>query len=781
MKRIIFIFCSIIVQFFTSPIQAAEDPSPFNFHQSEMVVMSSEEWQKTGIANPKIAQALDEYHNTRPYTQSLADFIKNPDAYFTRRLEALDRLIQVLSEARDANPTADLITEQAKKGALEHLLLVPAKGSDSNQIIDMIMEQAAKKRRYISALPDMFNASCTKPEAMPQFFTQKMLTLMPYYTFEQLDPLHRSGSGMGIARARWVGSPIPNIFILLDTLETDALFRTFTHFYQIKYFYTEEERQQHRLQFKNGLAYTFNGDLFDTTSYNAAHSGENFAIFVIGEDNNFYANDHLGIAVHHSSEFAGQDIVGAGEISVSKGKIVSISNKSGHYRPPASNMLVTLGLLKEKIGSLEGITANIQMDNGPAYLYSANDFFETNGRCLPLPSDRDTLLDIAISQDFREYADDAIATWQSDSKEKNSYPLHLAAAEGKTFWIERLLNSGFSPYLKNGDGKTALELASAKGDLPSVDLLYNVTSDPEIRYKSFIEALQSGQLDAFNYYIERSHALADSDENGNTPLHVAAMAPSPQMVKTLLNALDPDLALAPNKDGETPLHLAISHGCLESVIILQNFGADVFATTAHGDTVLHLAASSGNDAIADYFLKTAPLDFFFIQNKKGAIPLHNAASGASPPIFKAFLDKTERADLQDFEGEPPIFYTLKNHYASMEIFSILAEDGALLTAKNSVGNTIFHQAVMDNSFILFLALTYHNGLLETNFRGDTPLHLAFISNKPHIAYNLLDHYSPESLLIENSEGKNIIDLANELGNQLITDKINEKLGRLSGP
>jgi hypothetical protein len=47
-------------------------------------------------------------------------------------------------------------------------------------------------------------------------------------------------------------------------------------------------------------------------------------------------------------ETAGQNVAGAGELQVDKGKLKQISNKSGHYAPAAAHFLQTLYQLQKK-------------------------------------------------------------------------------------------------------------------------------------------------------------------------------------------------------------------------------------------------------------------------------------------------------------------------------------------------------------------------------------------------------------------------------------------------
>lgn len=112
---------------------------------------------------------------------------------------------------------------------------------------------------------------------------------------------------------------------------------------------SEVERAAHLLSIEGGLIYDALGNLFDTTGAESLFSDEGRAIYVMDQHGNFYASKfHQVGKFHHSSLIAGGPVAAAGEIEVKNGKLVAISDKSGHYRPKRSFTNQALHELKKR-------------------------------------------------------------------------------------------------------------------------------------------------------------------------------------------------------------------------------------------------------------------------------------------------------------------------------------------------------------------------------------------------------------------------------------------------
>lgn len=143
----------------------------------------------------------------------------------------------------------------------------------------------------------------------------------------------------------------------------------FVGFYQhrmsVEYLKSDEARKPYKLSVNGQGLLLQNGALFDTTNMSTVFSGKGWAIYVVTPDGDIYAATHKLSAFHHSSLLAAADVAGAGELQVTKGKIVSISNKSGHYLPGMIHLVQTLDALKTMKADTTGLTNVLLFGEGP--------------------------------------------------------------------------------------------------------------------------------------------------------------------------------------------------------------------------------------------------------------------------------------------------------------------------------------------------------------------------------------------------------------------------------
>ncbi|AKV04310.1 hypothetical protein AKJ09_10973 [Labilithrix luteola] len=109
------------------------------------------------------------------------------------------------------------------------------------------------------------------------------------------------------------------------------------------------------------------GQPFDTRSANS-HGGRHAAIFVMNARGEIFASkvQEPGI-FHHSTLAGGLPVAAAGELTVIDGRLVSISNASGHYMPDASYTDQALTTLKAQGLEISGVEVR-NKESGTSHL-----------------------------------------------------------------------------------------------------------------------------------------------------------------------------------------------------------------------------------------------------------------------------------------------------------------------------------------------------------------------------------------------------------------------------
>ncbi|HEY4358736.1 MAG TPA: hypothetical protein VGN16_23515 [Acidobacteriaceae bacterium] len=92
------------------------------------------------------------------------------------------------------------------------------------------------------------------------------------------------------------------------------------------------------LRFDGGTLLNPKGERYST--------GMKWEIFVMDRNAHFYIGTHIPSRLHHSSFLSGGPVKCAGELMVTDGVLVGISDRSGHYRPDSAHIITLLRTLK---------------------------------------------------------------------------------------------------------------------------------------------------------------------------------------------------------------------------------------------------------------------------------------------------------------------------------------------------------------------------------------------------------------------------------------------------
>ena len=299
----------------------------------------------TGLVSMLIFKSLEIYRKAtliKPATAELKE---------TNRQLRLSALTAVVEECIRLSKTT---TSAAQIGVLYRYAGLCLKRSDS------IRDAKKHWATATSVFKPSYAANPTARAAQRIGFTPKAKTLSAHdYWLEKLDPKHHSWRQPELMAlfTQWekdVQSPL-NLWDWLEKNGTPAAAQLAE---RVVYMAPDRRWENcctvddkslvHKLASSTGAV----GDLLWTKRSNAVRVkpmvfyNPSFWAYVISPGGGLYVHHHEADTFHHSSFLGGDRVLGAGMIGVSKGRIVYINNKSGHYTPTPEEFYKAIKALK---------------------------------------------------------------------------------------------------------------------------------------------------------------------------------------------------------------------------------------------------------------------------------------------------------------------------------------------------------------------------------------------------------------------------------------------------
>ena len=322
------------------------------------------------------------------------------------------------------------------------------------------------------------------------------------------------------------------------------------------------------------------------------------------------------------------------------------------------------------------------------------------------------------------------ATARNTRDDSGDSPYHHAVRQQADPSVIAVMKElGFDPSSRNNDGDTALQLAARADAQGQGEALIVAGSDPfavngegETPLSTALKIAQ-GPLE---WFFPPS-VLAAVDASGNGPLHYAAMAALAKGVSFIASrGVEVD---SRNKDGQTPLLLALKNDSTDTVNALLTLGANPDARDASGATALHLAVywnssnclkllarSAGDldprdftgktplrdavdkmDAAATAFLLERGADPLARDNS-GETPLHAAARQDDQRYATALASKAKRIDTRDDSGATPLLEAVYAENAKSA--KVLTNAGSSILARDATGESPLGYALKKGGAIL---------------------------------------------------------------------------------
>jgi putative CocE/NonD family hydrolase len=352
-----------------------------------------------------------------------------------------------------------------------------------------------------------------------------------------------------------------------------------------------------------------------------------------------------------------------------------------------------------------------------------------------------------------EHATRIILPWVPNSieegeqeAEKQTHPLHQAAADGDIDQVKLLIAEGADINAEDEEKKTPLWYAVDSDNMEVVQLLVEAGTDVNAgSWPPLCQAVDENNTAIAEYLID--HGADINVPSGWTPLQQAPLYSSIEMVELLIEA-GADVNAGPR----TALHSATRRARKDMTELLLQKGADVNAKDSRGRPILQEAADSGSVEIVELLIAKGAdvnaepwkiLQSTFqrghkditelllqkgadvnVKDSDGLTALHRVAVVGQQAIAELLLAKGAKVDERDDMYE---FTAL--HYAarfgSKDVAEVLIVNGADIEAKDKWDYQPVHWAAHhDRADVVGLLLSKGAYINAKTSLGQTPLQLA---------------------------------------------------------
>ncbi|KAL6527170.1 hypothetical protein OROGR_016260 [Orobanche gracilis] len=248
--------------------------------------------------------------------------------------------------------------------------------------------------------------------------------------------------------------------------------------------------------------------------------------------------------------------------------------------------------------------------------------------------------------------------------------------------------------------------------------------------------------------------LAKQNQEGETPLYVAAENGHTLVVGEFLKHSDAETSSIPANNGYDPFHVAAKQGHLDVLKELLRFFPSLLMTTdTTNSTALHTAAAQGHTDVVNLLLDTDP-NLAKIARNNGKSVLHSAARMGHLEVVKSLLAKDPSVGFKtDRKGQTALHMAVKGQNVDI-VKELVKPDLSILGFGDNKGNTALHIATRKGRAQMVQCLISTEGINVnlTNSAGETPLDIAEKFATPELVASLTevgavhskDHGKPHS-------------------------------------
>lgn len=317
-----------------------------------------------------------------------------------------------------------------------------------------------------------------------------------------------------------------------------------------------------------------------------------------------------------------------------------------------------------------------------------------------------------------------------------STPLHEAVRYGRTEIAKMLLNSGAKIDAKDNLGKTPIMVIPPKDKLIEMyDILvsYKANLTEKDMYGDSIlhtTALMECESEIFERLIQGGADINSKNKDGVTPLMIAVQKDNVSLVKYLASKGADIHTQDNNKNSPISLALVSSRQMLEALVNKSN----VMTQDSEGNTPLHKAIE--NDIALDKIQYIVSLmDDVNSRNRDGNSALYLAVLKNREKVGEILLAKDADIFSTNTKNSSPLKLALK-HSGSVQDWLITSKT---IKSTDGSGNTVLHYAAeWQFSDAITSLLVKGADINAKNANGETPLFSATKTDNPEIIRMIVD-------------------------------------------
>ena len=242
---------------------------------------------------------------------------------------------------------------------------------------------------------------------------------------------------------------------------------------------------------------------------------------------------------------------------------------------------------------------------------------------------------------------------------------------------------------------------------------------------TLMDAAKRGDLQAVRALIAQHAPVNAAEKDGSTPLHVAVQQDSLEIANALIAA--GAKATAATAYDITPLSLACTHGNAAMIEMLLKAGADVNATSARGQTALMTAALTGKvDAVKLLLSRGANVNVK--EPVKDQTALMWAAAEGNTAAVNMLIEFGAVTTEKSIRGFTALLFAVRNNH--IEAAKALLAHGANVEDTTPDGTTALNMAVVNANFDLAMVLLEHKANPNAPDPRGSALHTLAWTHKP---------------------------------------------------